>query len=221
MEIHRAWEKLGYPLDSLVPSLATSLGTSADRPAALAELLGIIANYGKRLPTVMLEELNFAYDTPFATKLRRVPKVSRQVLSPEVSMVLREALVDVVRNGTAVRLRAGLGPKTGKRYVVGGKTGTGDHRHKTFTRGGALKESRILNRTATFAFLIGDRFFGTITAFVKGPEAKKFRFTSSLPVQILKILEPALMPLIEGRSHSDSEKASSSSSSKSNSVSNT
>jgi hypothetical protein len=33
---------------------------------------------------------------------------------------------------------------------------------------------------------------------VAGPEASGFKFTSALPVQILKILAPKLMPLIEG-----------------------
>jgi hypothetical protein len=36
-EIHRNWKSLGYPFESLVPSLATTIGSSADRPASLAE----------------------------------------------------------------------------------------------------------------------------------------------------------------------------------------
>jgi hypothetical protein len=35
-------------------------------------------------------------------------------------------------------------------------------------------------------FFLGDRYFGVITAFVPGPEAGEFGFTSSLPVEILK-----------------------------------
>ena len=42
LEIHKMWKRLGYPFDSLVPSYATALGSSADRPAALAELMGIL-----------------------------------------------------------------------------------------------------------------------------------------------------------------------------------
>jgi hypothetical protein len=50
-DIHRRWRNMGYPFDQLVPSLATALGSSGDRPAALAELVGIILNEGRRLPT--------------------------------------------------------------------------------------------------------------------------------------------------------------------------
>src|SRR5690606_3369446 len=39
-DIHRRWQRLGYPFEHLVPSLATALGSSGDRPAALAELMG-------------------------------------------------------------------------------------------------------------------------------------------------------------------------------------
>ena len=54
--------------------------------------------------------------------------------------------------------------------LVGGKTGTGDNRLKIY-RGGHLLESRPVDRTATFVFFIGDRFYGTVTAHVAGREA--------------------------------------------------
>src|SRR5262249_59008866 len=38
------WRKLGFPFRSLVPSYATAIGSSADRPEALAELMGIIVD---------------------------------------------------------------------------------------------------------------------------------------------------------------------------------
>ena len=63
--------------------------------------------------------------------------------------------------------------------------------------GGQVIESRVINRTATFAFFIDDRFFGVITAYVHGPEAAGYRFTSALPAQLLKTLAPALLPLLE------------------------
>ncbi|MGZ4996195.1 MAG: hypothetical protein ACXV79_18730, partial [Methylobacter sp.] len=49
---------------------------------------------------------------------------------------------------------------------------------------------------ATFTFFLGDRFFGVITAYVAGPDAERYHFTSSLPVQIIKFLEPTLAPLV-------------------------
>jgi len=50
LDIHRRWARLGYPFGHLVPSLATALGSSGDRPAALAELMGIIVNGGCARP---------------------------------------------------------------------------------------------------------------------------------------------------------------------------
>ena len=47
-----------------MPSYATAIGSSADRPAALAELIGIILNDGVRQPTVRIEEIELAQDTP-------------------------------------------------------------------------------------------------------------------------------------------------------------
>src|SRR3546814_17484142 len=38
--IAASWQRLGYPFERLVPSYATSIGSSGDRPAALAELMG-------------------------------------------------------------------------------------------------------------------------------------------------------------------------------------
>ena len=70
-EIHKHWKRLGYPFGSLVPSYATAIGVSGDRPAALAELMGIIVNEGVRLPTSRIEELHFAAQTPYETVVRR------------------------------------------------------------------------------------------------------------------------------------------------------
>ncbi len=80
---------------------------------------------------------------------------------------------------------------------LGGKTGTGDNRVKTFGFGGRLMDSRVVNRTAVFVFMIGDRFFGTVMVFVPGEIASKYEFTSSLAVQVFKDLEPILKPLMD------------------------
>ena len=73
LEIHRRWKRLGYPFDSLVPSLATAIGSSGDRPAALAELMGIILNDGVRVPTVLIESMHFGAGTPYETIVERAP----------------------------------------------------------------------------------------------------------------------------------------------------
>ncbi|HEX2949073.1 MAG TPA: hypothetical protein VHV83_05840, partial [Armatimonadota bacterium] len=91
----------------------------------------------------------------------------------------------------------------GNHIEIGGKTGTGDQRFNTYTSGGKLIESRAVNRSATFVFLIGDRFFGTITAHVHQPYASDYAFTSALTVQLLKSLLPVLQPLMENAHHGD------------------
>ena len=53
--------------------------------------------------------------------------------------------------------------------------------------------SRATNRTAAFVFYIGDHYFGVITAYVEGKEAANYRFTSALPVTIVRLLAPTLM----------------------------
>lgn len=201
LEIHRMWERLGYPFDSLVPSYATAIGSSGDRPAALSELLGIILSDGVRRPTVRIRELHFASDTPFETIVQPAATqpgaaAAERVLAPEVARVVRETLVGVVENGTARRVYGAFKDQEGEIIPVGGKTGTGDNRYDVYGRNGQLISSRAVNRVATFVFTIGDRFFGAITAYVPGQEADRYKFTSSLPVEVLKRLAPALEPLI-------------------------
>ena len=53
-----------------------------------------------------------------------------------------------------------------------------------------------MGRAAAFAFFIKDRFFGVVTAHVPGDRASRYKFTSALPTQVLKVLAPALEPLI-------------------------
>jgi len=195
-EIHRSWVRTGYPFRSLVPSYATSIGSSADRPAALAELMGILVNDGVRLPRRRLGTLHFAEGTPYETVFDRTPPPGERVLSVEVAEVVKEALVDVVEHGTA-RRAAGIFPLAGGGWIpVGGKTGTGDHRFETYDKKGLLIDSRVVNRAATFVFFLGDRFYGTVTAYVPGPEAAGYGFTSALPVQILARCAPVLAPLV-------------------------
>ncbi len=120
-----------------------------------------------------------------------------RVMRSEIASLLREALVGVVESGTAVRVRGAFERSDGSVIPVGGKTGTGDNQYEVYSLGPSSKPTWIQNRTATFVFAIGDRFFGTVTVFVSGPKSKEMGFTSSLPVQILKVLAPSLMPMIE------------------------
>lgn len=197
LEIHRSWKRLGYPFDSLVPSLATAIGSSADHPAALAELMGVILNDGVRVPTLLIERLRFAVDTPFETIVEKKPIQGERVFSPELAATVRSVLTKVVAVGTASRLAHAMVEEDGSEILIGGKTGTGDHRHITFSSPGVIKESRVVNRSATFVFFIGDRFFGTMTAFVPGVDAANYTFTSALSTQVMKKLVPVLKPLID------------------------
>ncbi len=181
-----------------MPSLGTAIGSSGDRPAALAELMGIILNGGMRLPTASIERLRFAADTPYETDLGPVVEPER-VMPAEVAQTLQRALTAVVTDGTARRINGVFAGADGRPLSVGGKTGTGDNRFERHSSSGALISSKAVNRTATFVFYIGDRFFGTVTAYVDGEEADKYDFTSAVAVQLLKVLEPELRPLIKGK----------------------
>ena len=198
LKIHAQWKKMGYPFDSLVPSYATTLGASADRPAALAEMMGIIINGGQRKPVQRIESLHFAKGTPYETMVKPAKATEfEQVISPEVARAVADAIREVVSDGTAKRVKSAFVAADGNIIAVGGKTGTGDQRFDVYGAGGRLIESRFVNRSATFVFNIGERFFGSMTAYVHGPDAAHYDFTSALPVQLLVVLAPTLMPMID------------------------
>jgi membrane peptidoglycan carboxypeptidase len=201
--IAKYWKKVGYPFSSLVPSFATAIGTSADKPEALAELMGIIANNGFRRPGILVKTLKMAENTPYHTVFQRTQEKGEQVIPAPVAKVIRETLQKTVERGTARRIFGAF--KIGEELpvVVGGKTGSGDNRIKTFRRGGELMSSTAINRTATFVFFIGDRYYGVITAHVSGPESGDYGFTSSLPVAVLKLLAPSINELLLQRTLSE------------------
>lgn len=194
--IQKRWANLGYPFRTLVPSYATAIGSSADRPGALAELVGILVNDGVRQPAMRFEELHFAKNTPYETIMEPSDKMGKQVLEPSVARVARSAMIEVVENGTARRLRGAYVDGQGNPLLMGAKTGTGDHRFDEYGPNNKLISSRVVNRTGTIMFFIGDRFFGTVTAHVEGEKAGNFKFTSGLSAQMLKSLAPILQPLI-------------------------
>ncbi|TMU76099.1 penicillin-binding protein [Pseudomonas fluorescens] len=202
LDIHQRWQKVGYPFDHLVPSLATAIGSSGDRPAALAELIGTILNDGVRMPTLRIDSLHFAAGTPYETQLVNDPHVGKRVMPSEVATAMREALSQVVDAGTAKRVSGSFKLADGSPLAMGGKTGTGDNRIEAIGSGGRILSSKSINRTATFVFYIGDHHFGTLTAFVPGRSAENFKFTSALPVQVLKGMAPILTPYLQPGSDS-------------------
>lgn len=188
------WKRLGFPFERLVPSYATAIGSSGDRPEALAQLMGILLNDGVSKPTIRMSRLRFAAGTPYETIMGPKKSSGTRLIPQAVARAVLPVLAEVVQHGTAVRLANAY--KLGdKQLVIGGKTGSGDNRFDTFGRGGGVISSRAVDRTATFVFYIQDRFFGVITVFVPGKEAGDYGFTSSLPVAILKLLEPDMLKL--------------------------
>jgi membrane peptidoglycan carboxypeptidase len=192
------WQRLAFPFDHLVPSLATAIGSSADRPVALAELIGIILNGGVRFPMLRVERLRFAAGTPYETVLEPKQQSGQRVMEPEVARALQDVLSGVVENGTASRVAHVFAQQDGTPIMVGGKTGSGDNRHETVGRGGYRMSSHAVSRTGTFAFYIGERYFGVVTAYVAGDQAANYVFTSALPVTALKLLAPALTSSLTG-----------------------
>lgn len=80
-----------------------------------------------------------------------------------------QALLGVVKHGTANGLVGAYIDANGAPMDVGGKTGTGDNRLETFASGGWVTSSRPVDRTATLVFSLGDRFYGAVTAYVARP----------------------------------------------------
>jgi membrane peptidoglycan carboxypeptidase len=198
-EIHRNWKSLGYPFESLVPSLATTIGSSADRPSSLAELMGIILNEGVYKPSLSIQSLHIAQNTPYETHFIKSPFPGEKVMPPAVAHVLKMVTKNVVERGTAQRIKNTFVNPDGTPLEIGGKTGTGDNRFETFRRNAdeiEVTSSKILSRTSTFVFFVG-HYFGIVTAHVEGPEASEYEFTSALGVQVLKTLWPALEPLFQ------------------------
>ncbi|MGL5667977.1 MAG: penicillin-binding transpeptidase domain-containing protein, partial [Shewanella sp.] len=197
LDIHQRWARLGYPFESMVPSLGSALGSSGDRPAALAELMGIIQNDGYRLPTVRINQLHFAEETPYEVRLENQNTQGERVMRHEVAQALKAALANVVQNGTARRLKGIFTDDNGEMLAIGGKTGTGDNRIVTQMQQGRKVATTAMNRTATFVFYLGDNYFGTLTAFVPGSKSDYFSFTSALPLQVMKGMMPILAPYVK------------------------
>lgn len=181
------WQRLAFPFNHLVPSYATAIGSSADRPVALAQLIGIILNGGVRLPIQRLEKLRFAADTPYETVFEPQQQTGERVMEPEVARALHDVVIGVVQDGTASRLLHAYHTANNRDIVVGGKTGSGDNEYKT------RRFNKVVSRTGTFVFYIGDKYFGVVTAYVGGDKAADYSFTSALPVTALKLLAPTLM----------------------------
>jgi hypothetical protein len=125
--IHRlaALYRFVFPFKKLIPSYATAIGSSADRPEALAEILGIIINEGLHTPPYLIQEITFANNTPYHTQFIRKRVEPKKVLHAEIALIIKKALFKVVEKGTAKRVYQAFfnDEKTG--LPVGGKPARG------------------------------------------------------------------------------------------------
>jgi cell division protein FtsI/penicillin-binding protein 2 len=158
--------------------------------------VGIILSGGVLYPSERIQQLHFGLGTPSETIAEHRLEPGKQVLLPQIARLVRREMLGVVQNGTGRRAHAGIKLPDGVVLPIGGKTGTGDNQFHIYAKNGGLLGSHTVNRTAAFAFFIGDRYFGTVLAFVPGKQAANYDFTSALAVQVLKDLTPALMPVI-------------------------
>jgi cell division protein FtsI/penicillin-binding protein 2 len=158
--------------------------------------MGILINDGVRLPTTNIEQLQFGGGTPYETDLGYAARQGQRLYPHELVEVVRNALQGVVQTGTAVRLQGTYFNKDMSALRVGGKTGTSNNNYEHFGAGAHLISSEAKDRTATFVFFLGDNYYGTVTAFVRGPKSANFHFTSAMVVQLLKALAPQLAPLL-------------------------
>jgi len=144
--------------------VSIAIANSADLPTALTELMGILVNKSPKIPTVRIRQLRFGERTTFDAHVVPQEPSRKQVLNPLVAQVIRQELIGVVEHGIAIGAKGTLPPSENIVIAIGGKTGTGDHRQKIYEQGYRLIKSLPVNQTATFAFLIDQCFFGTITA---------------------------------------------------------
>jgi len=146
-----------------------------------------------------VEHIHLAEDTPFETHLSQSGDGAERVFSEAIARLLRRSLEDVVTGGTARRLWGVFTDSSGEALPVGGKTGTGDELIERYGPGTAAGRRKEVSRSAAFAFFLGERYFGVITAHVPGVNEEGHSFTSALPTQVLKALEPVLRPMLRGR----------------------
>jgi hypothetical protein len=110
-------------------------------------------------------------------------------------------MLDVVERGTAKSIQGAfvVPGKGGVPLPVAGKTGTGDQRFQVYAPGGRLISSRSVTRSATFVFILGERFFGTITISAREPYAAKYSYTSALAVRLLRYMAPEVATMAAPR----------------------
>jgi len=130
--------------------------------------MGIIVNRGMRLPVTRVGAMQFASATPYETRLDYQPPRAERVLSADVADVVRRALIGVVDEGTAKRLKGALVRRDGSVVAIGARP-HGRPIVSTLRPRRAVDLVARRRRSATLVFLIGDRYFGTIMGTCTSP----------------------------------------------------
>lgn len=196
--IHATWKAKGFPFEKMTASYASALGSSGDTPASLATLAGIIQNDGLLAPAIKFTGIKFGENTPYALDFKAGNIEAKRVLPAEVAQLVRREMQNVVELGTARRAFGSVKLSDGTVLPIGAKTGTGDNRSHTVTARGGVISSDVKSRTATLVYTIGDRFYGAMTAYVEGPEAADYKFTSGLMTQTMKaVISTELTPVLD------------------------
>jgi len=191
-----AWGTFGYQY-SVLDSLNSGIGKSADSPGALVELMNILINKGVKKNFNELEGITFAANTDFETSLESTDDAADQkVLEPEAAEVILNILETVVTRGTASQAKQAedlLLPSIKQR----GKTGTGgNERIVGVDEVGEPVKTRD-NRVAAYMFSIGDNISGIVEGYVEGEDAIQYKFSSALMARIYaKVIVPAFKDYI-------------------------
>jgi hypothetical protein len=83
--------------------------------------MGIIANHGMSVPATRTVAMVFARGTPYETRLEYRPAAPQRVLPVELARVVRDALIDVIEDGTARRLAGAFETRDGRAIEPGGQ----------------------------------------------------------------------------------------------------
>ena len=115
-----------------------------------------------------------------------------QVLNPDVARAMKGLLGEVTHNGTARRPGGAYLDNEGQPVATGGdKTSTGDNRMVTVNAGRSTRHQSCVEPHGNLCFLSGrTRHFPIHDRFCAGRDAADFKFTSALPVQVLKSMAP-------------------------------
>ncbi|RAL23791.1 hypothetical protein DL240_06455 [Lujinxingia litoralis] len=189
--LREQWALAGYPFERLTPSLATALGSSGDRPAALARLVAAVRAGGVVPELRMIESARLYEQTPYETWFRAAGGPAQRAFSPEVARAVEALLIRVAERGTG---HASEGPWSvdGERWEVGGKTGTSEHLLHIRDRAGRVIERRPMARSGTWVFFAGPCLIGSVVIFEQGASAAEHHFHGGDAAELSRAIWRAL-----------------------------